>query len=353
MYYIVFLILLFFSIEEILLKRKNAVAFNIMYLLMTLMVIFRYGQLSDYFNYKGIYDKEETLDYDRDPLYSFISISCSELGLSYEGFVLIVGIFTMGVSYPFFVKSCKQSLLSLFIFYCYSFLILPMSGIRQGICLSLMLFGYNLLVSGWKKMFYVLVLVGCFIHLSMIAVLLISLFYDKKWYNNTIIIFVILAMTIVAMVTPDLSKFMVIFEERAFGADGESKMLQIIIRASLIIPVLLFKPEYKTHGYYAKAICIIGYCLYCALSFNTLVSSRVEYYFRTFLCLFASYMVFSEKKINIGVFLMELIVMVHVIIFFKNMNSFIIQGDYNVEKVNMFNFPYISIFDEDELQKYQ
>ena len=49
MYYLVFSILAFFSIIELVSSTKNTYVFNFAYLLMTLMVMFRYGQFADYF----------------------------------------------------------------------------------------------------------------------------------------------------------------------------------------------------------------------------------------------------------------------------------------------------------------
>jgi hypothetical protein len=45
------------------------------------------------------------------------------------------------------------------------------------------------------------------------------------------------------------------------------------------------------------------------------------------------------------------LIAVHVVLFFKNIGAAISQGDY-VESVTVYNFPYISIFDKSEIDKY-
>ena len=335
-------------------KKRNPIWFNISFLLMTLMAMFRYGQLADYFNYKELYEERNAMEEWRDPLYTYFAKCCFDFGLDYEVFIIIVGAFSMGIIYPFFSKYCKYSITALFVFYCYAFLILPMTAMRQGICLSILLWGYHLLMEGKTIKFCLLVLIGGFIHISMFAVFLIPILLHKPWYNSNLIKWIVLGLTIVALITPDLSRYMVVFSDiREFEADSGSRFLQVSIRALLIIPLLLIKPDYKTNGYNAKAICIIGYCMYCILAFNLTYSARIEFYFRVFMCLFVSYSLYSMKKIYLGRLLFSSIIAIHVFLFFKNMGAAIQQGDYNENKVSMFNFPYVSIFDEDELDQYK
>ena len=55
MYQFVLLALVFFSGIEVFTGRKSKLWFNISYFLMTFVAVFRYGQLSDYFNYYNVY----------------------------------------------------------------------------------------------------------------------------------------------------------------------------------------------------------------------------------------------------------------------------------------------------------
>lgn len=320
---------------------------------MTFMAMFRYGQLADYFNYKDLYEGRNSMEEGRDPLFYLFEDFCINLGLDFEIFVIIIGAISMIVIYPFFVKHCQKSITALLVFYSYIFLILPMTAMRQGLCVSLLLWNYSFLIEGKMWRFYVTLLIGCFIHLSMLVAILIPLLYRKTWYNSNLMVFVIIGMTMVALITPDLSHYTMVFGNRAFEADAGSRILQVSIRALLIIPVLLIKPEYKTNGYYAKAICIIGYCVYCLMSFSVLVSARLEFFFRVFMCLLVSFALFSMERTRIFRLLMSSILVIHVFLFFKNMDAAIEQGDYNKDKVSMFSFPYISIFDKDELNQYK
>lgn len=353
MYYFVFSLLLLFSIIEVITKRRNDFWFKTVYLLMTFMVMFRYGQLSDYFNYEGIYYEPETAGI-TDPLYFIVTEFFKTLGFNYEWYVIILGALTMGLAYPFFSKLCKGCITALFVFYSYVFLILPMSAIRQGLCLCVLLCCFNLLIQKKKKSFYIVALGGAFFHFSMLATIGIGLLYDKRWYNGWYVPWGLLGLSVFALVIPDLSMYIPEFlVGKSIGEYQESRLIQIGIRAFLIFPILLIKPQYGTLGYYAKAICIIGYCMYCTLAFSPTISGRLEYYFRVFLCLFVSSIIFIEARIRYVKLILEVVLFIHIGLFFKNINSLIVQGEYDAKKVSMLNFPYISIFDKDELRQYQ
>ena len=147
MYYLVFAILLYASFLEMFLKKKVPLAFYVSYLLMTFMVMFRYEQLTDYSNYEYLYSNWDMPEW-RDPLFRIISNAIKDAGFDFKAYVMIVGAATMGMSLPFFYKICEKSCTALFVFYSYAFLILPMSGMRQGICLAMLLLA---LVKGRQK----------------------------------------------------------------------------------------------------------------------------------------------------------------------------------------------------------
>lgn len=321
---------------------------------MTFMVMFRYGQLSDYTPYEIIYYSPEKAGI-TDPLYFFITDSLNKLGCNFEFFVIIVGALTMGLAYPFFSRLCKGSLTALFVFYCYVFLILPMSAMRQGMCVSVSLLCFNLLLSKKKKLFYLVACLGSFFHISMLCVILIGLLYDRKWFNKTrIILGVLLCLTVFALITPDMTSYIPEFlQSKSLGEYKDSRIIQISLRALLVYPLLLIKPKYGSLGYSAKAICIIGFSLYCLLAFGSTMAGRLEYYYRIYLCLFVSYIIFSGEKVRNGRLFLGLVLILHMVLFYKNIYSFISQGEYNERKVSVLNFPYITIFDKDELKQYK
>ncbi len=351
MYYIVLLTLLFFSLSEIGYRRPSKWIFICVYLVMSCMAIFRFGQLGDYFNYYFLYKNPiYTL---RDPLYFIYVVIFKLLDIDYTVFVGFTEVIIMGLAFPFFYKTCQRSFIALFVFYCYTFLWCPMGAMRQAVCISMLLCSYTLLVERRMLLFYILVVIGFLFHGSFFAVILIGLFYRKSFYNQRWITYAVLGLTVLALVSVNYLQFLGdTFEDRSFsdGESGSDNLVQVALRFFLIIPVLLYKPAYGTDGYYSKAICIIGYAIYCVLSFDVLVAGRMEYYFRTFMCLLVATIALNERTalrhITLYVFLF-----VHIILFFKSFNG-IIGEKYYKKGVTMFTYPYISVFDKAEFDEY-
>ena len=255
-----------------------------------------------------------------------------------------------------------------------------MSALRQAVCLSLLLCSYSMLVEKKKILFFLMVGIGSLIHLSFFAVALIGLLYDIRIYNKPIIIVIAVLATGLMLSGVDLTAVVINrigFENRTIrdvSSGAFDNLIQLALRLILMVPLLLFRPAYGSNGYYAKAICLIGYVLYCLLSSQILVAGRIEYFFRTFLCLFVAelsrglgskYSFISirisprrnrkptAKKAfaNMRMAVLSLFVLAHVVLFYKNLGGFISQGSYK-DNVTIYNFPYISIFDKSAIDYY-
>ena len=358
MYYIVFFFLLLFSVREYNTGQKDRRVFLFSYVLMSCLAIFRYGQLTDYFNYEIAYLDTDTVF--RDPLYGVLMDVFRTLGIRYIYFSMFLDFVAMLLSYRFFSRICQKSQIALFAYYCYTFMLCPMSAIRQSICLSLLLFSFSFLLEKRTKLFYLFTLIGSLIHMSMIAVIIIGPLMKIKSFNKDSVRWVIFASFLMSFFFEKISVLMPSFISERIAAymdgaleSGESNLFQMFLRILLIIPILYIKPPYGSYGYYAKSICIIGFCLYCFLSIEPLTAGRIEYYFRTFIGLFMVYVVFEMKRTKLVNQMIVFLFLIHSVLWIKNINSFIDQGDYNRDKVSIYNFPYISIFDKEELENYK
>lgn len=227
-----------------------------------------------------------------------------------------------------------------------------MNVVRQGIALSLFFVGFMALINGKKKWFYICIVIGGFFHLSLFFAFFVGFLYNLRIYNNWYIVPAIIGVSIFAFVTPDLTASLpAIALERTLGDYDGDRYMKVILRFLIILPILLIKPKYGSNGYYAKAICIMGYFVYCLLAFASGLSSRMEFYFRALVCLFVAYVIYEGRFRQFEKGLVMMLILIHSFLFFKNMEAAVSQNGYN--HADMMNFPYISIFDKDELQKYQ
>ena len=317
---------------------------------MTFMATFRYGQMDDYFNYNINYENPD-IYMDIDPLFGLLILLFKSISLEYTVFVAIISLSCMLLSYRFFCETCKNSCLSLLIFYSYTFMMCPMSSIRQGLCLGLLMYLYPLLINR-SKWYYLWVILGSFIHLSFLIALFIPFILKFHFYNKKIVLFSIVGLTVLAFVGLSIATLLPI-ERITYYEEGEgvSIWLRMILRILIITPVILFKPEENTDGYNAKVICLIGYALYCLFSFNDLVAGRLEYYFRTFMCLFVAYLINNNKRTSRYLSQLGLLLLLHIFLWFKNIDAGIDRMSYK-EGITALNFPYISVFNKAELKEY-
>ncbi len=351
MYYLVLFILIMFSAIEVVSGKRSERWFNVSYFLMTVMATFRYGQMDDYFNYYINYEHPEIYGL-IDPLFGLLIGVFKAFSIGYPVFIALLSLTCMLLSYRFFHKDCGFSCLSLLTFYGYTFMLCPMSSIRQGICLALLMFMFPWLKEKKNKRFYFWVIVGCFIHLSFIVALILPWLLKLKIYNKVIVIYMALGLTAFAIVGISVTAFLPL-ERLATYQEGEgaSIIIRMALRILIIIPVLLFEPEEGTDGYYAKAICLIGYAMYCVLSFNDLVAGRLEFYFRSFICLYAAFLVQNYVRTSRMLANLGLLMFVHIFLWIKNVDAAIDRMNYK-EGITAFNFPYISVFNKAELNEY-
>ncbi len=353
MYYLILFILVLFSTIEVLTGKRSERWFNVSYLLMTAMATFRYGQMDDYFNYYINYEHPEIYGL-IDPLFGLLIGLFKAFSIGYPVFIALLSLTCMLLSYRFFYKNCGYSCISLLMFYSYTFMMCPMSSIRQGICLALLMYMFPLLVEKKNKQFYIGVFVGCFLHLSFIIVLILPFLLKLKIYNKVFVIYLIVGLTIIAFLGISVATLLPIDRVTAYEdseGGGGSVFIRMALRALIIAPVLLFKPDEETEGYYAKAICLIGYGIYCVLSFNDLVAGRLEYYFRSFIFLYAAFLVQNFLRTSRMLAHLSLLMLVHVFLWFRNIDAGIDRMAYK-EGITVLNFPYISVFNKAELNEY-
>ena len=182
LYWSVFILLLFFSVKEVVQKRINSRMFNILWLILVLMVCMRQGQGSDYYNYELIYNHAErninnylNLFTENDFGFLFINYVAIKLGLTYKVFISLFSLLSMICLYPFFLRICNKSILALFIFYTSSFyLTYIFSAVRQGFVMAFFLgFVYHFIEKKKYFLYYFFILLLSTIHLSALVLLIL------------------------------------------------------------------------------------------------------------------------------------------------------------------------------------
>lgn len=358
MYYIIFFLIIVSILFEFYSRSKNKMVFNFVYILMTIMVVFRYGQGTDYFGYMYHYYNVDlsSIVYQKDIGYSLLIFFSNELGVSFELFSAFFGLLTMALFYPFFKKTCGGSMLPMLIFYAYVLLIFPMSGIRQGFTLALLLgILYPLLVEKKYLYFYVFLILGSFIHLSLIICAIFPILLNFK-INKRLYVIVFIVMSVINFLNLNLYIYIPFELPGNRGIDLASAEDAVNLSGKLlrfvIIFILLIIPEkyYSHNSIKIRNIVFTGYIVYSLLSFVGTVAGRIEIYFRVFEMLLLFLLLYENKIKNIIIY-QYVFVLFYSILFFKNINSQIVQGEYI--NTSILSYPYVTIFNPDKIEIYR
>lgn len=362
MYYIIYLIIGATVVKEVLHRHVNGLFFGFIYAILIIMLVFRYGQGQDYFNYQQLYNEIGYLG-DISPFlllarpdigYAILCYVSYSFQLPFPLFLAFISIVTMYWFYLFFVRYCDKSILSLFFFYSVIYLIYPFSIIRQGIVIAFFVGVLFPLIENHKYVkycFYVVVLST--IHLSAIILLLFPIMWNarltKKWM---LMIFILLSVSMffeIHMFSYIPINF--INDRISHYTDSASSNLILakIVRFLIVFPIFFLPNKWLKEDTYLlkmRSMLFFGYVVYALLSFSELTASRLWGYFLVFECLMLFRILCKKSFLKLRFFLLGYYILLNSILWFKDINGFIQQGEY--QNCTFFTYPYISIFDDED-----
>ena len=369
MYNLLFVILLLFSFLEFFGKNNKIVAKSI-FILMLFMVIFRYGQGTDYFNYIYLFnytaDNFESALLNKD--FSIVTQEISFAALSYiwikvlhftpESLTALYSFISFLLVWLFIKKFSLKPITSLLFFYCTFFLIYPFSAIRQSVCISIFIFFLipYLQSKNYLKYYMISILLFTF-HYSSIILFIIPIVNSIKNYKITQVYIIssiafIIGLLFYQFLFPFFSAIDIIAGK--INVYTEKVTLDFI---SLFLRIMLFVFVLQTWKIFERnsirdlflKIYILGFLLYLIFMASSLISSRINVYMRYIeMILLVDFLVyFFFKKWN-RIISYSFIIAIMTVLHIKNINSFIDQGPYYSE-VNIINYPYVSVFNKEKI----
>lgn len=361
--YILFGVVLFLcSLFEFLSKRTNKYVYFALFVGLTLMLCFRYGQGTDYFAYHYIYEYvPKTLSLSKllasSSLHSeigwkFLCAFSKIIGLDFYTFAAVIGIITMLLLHLFIKKHCPLKITALFIAYPTLYLTYISSGMRQAlvICffLSVLL---DLYAKKKYRYFFVLVLLCSLIHTaSLILLIMLSASLRKTLvkYQDRLV----LASWVVGIFF-SIFTIRITFLGRTFS--NESSSTSYIAVAERVLTYILLRLVYISYSrrtkeqnqfldtmMYLYGICLILYGLFFSMPTT---SSRICYFFKAVeIVLFTTLMASSRKDVPAAAILFGYIAVLSLVMLYKNIDSYIHQGLYYAAYSNAWTFPYNNLF---------
>lgn len=370
LYLIVWLLICFFAIKDFAFKssqKTREIEFAILILILSFMLIFRFGQGTDYFGYR----------------YNYNSLSAEKIDFAVMrhvhgefGFLLLCNLFRV-LKAPFellvactaacemwcFCRFCVyfkiDNALVLVLAYPTLYMTYFVSSLRQGIIMAVFLGVLLPMFLNKKYGQYIIVMILCAtIHSSALFFLLNFVLIKIKRTKTVWLCCFLSWVTGIILTLPALRNILISLGIEAINyyiEDGGSGISITTICERLFFlglvtwVYLALKRKEEVTPVYQKIYCIylVAMSLYGLFIWDTFLASRfcsvmrpVELYLLV---------IGNEKlKLEIQRVLFYFLVALESMMFIKNINSYIIQGNYR-ENTTILSYKYVSIFNEKEI----
>lgn len=373
MWYItVCLFLTIFSIAEFS-KRKPTTKrlFNVIWFVLTCMLVFRYGQGTDYYEYSMIYNSvDEEGSFFVNALahgeigWYILNLIGVKLGMSFELFLGIVSLVEMVFVRIFIQRYSPYMILSLLLLYPTFYLTVCYSTLRQALVLCLFLgVGITLLLEKMTVKYIVLIFFLTLIHSS--AVILSILPFLLDWKKNKYYLIVGFLLVIIGTKYVETS----IDQDSIKGYIGGSVSI-----AGILVRVILFLFIWKLYVSCKNElidrmsievllfrIYFVGFAISIFFFNSATLSQRLTIPLKAVEIVLIPILLYknrqgikdkcSKAKRNYILPLFITLLAIMNVEFIKNIYSYIEQGNYYTW-VTPLDYPYSSVFDKDEIRKY-
>lgn len=368
MYVLMWVIVILFAIIGFLDRKYDTVLFKIEFCLMTLALVFRYGQGTDYFGYSMDYlDIPSKLDFHYlfhndnhgEVGFLFVCEIFKSFGCTFVIFACIFALITMILVYKGIRNIPEYKTVSLLLFFPTYYCTFCYSAIRQGFVIAIVLsISIPALLEEKKAKYIVSVIIGSLFHSSVLILFLIPIGLKIfKRNKKTCLIFSVLCGFILAIL---LRVFGIKYGYYIYYSPSYAA---IIIR---VIMLLIMTRMYKVAGKNDDTINLaynyyfLGICIFFALSAMSFISNRITIYFKECEVILFPMLLTKLRIDNRFIHISEIVrrrvvcclLLICLVETGKNLESYVRQGEYN-EGIHFYNYPYVSIFDKHNIFKYR
>lgn len=367
LYIIVWLFLCVLTIKEAATSVKSSkptTSFWICFLVLAMMLFFRYGQGTDYFGYRYNYYQipDFAITFPKYNVHGELgySLLCNVFRvchLPFESFVLCISIIQMGAMLAFYKRYQIATPFALMLSVPTLYMTYFMSSIRQGVAIALFLGILFPMLENKNYVAYIGLLLVCVSFHSVAVVFLLLPFVQMLHRISTLQILAVLSwLGGLALATPEGQTLV-----KSLGIEGVNFYLgQISISLTActerlillaIVTWLYIKLEKggKCNNTFrlAYSVYLVSMMLYGGLLWNSLIASRTSAVLRFVeIYLFA----YGVRQMNRGSRYLTVITLLALQTFMlsKNVTTAIQEGAYKTG-VNVLNYPYVSVVDPEKI----
>lgn len=328
--------------------EKQRLGFFALMLLIGLWLLasLRYGNGSDYFSYAFIYEymPENFVDAFYSELHSetgfkWLIVLAKNLGLSYQAFLSVISGIIMLLIGRVVLKESPLPVVSVTIFYYVYFMIYPMSAIRQGLALAIVVYAFTqFFMKGRHIRFILTVLIASTIHLGAISILLaylIPLLYNRKTLRNVLLMIAVLYVLLANVANLNYTILIQVLGLWQYSSYFETPVTTIIIpiisKLLLYAVVLVFysmnknkiSPDDKFYFY----MYTIGTLLFLSLA-QAPLATRLLDFFTVFEIILIPSLLYKAGRQSLVHLSTVAVFALFSVIFVKDLSSFTYEQDY-------------------------
>lgn len=363
-----YFILLFILCAGVLLQQLfndlvNRKVYLILFIILFGILVFRYGQGTDYFAYKRIYNQiTRTTAFSSNLHTEFgfkvIGLVLKYVELPFEAFIGLFATLSMFLTHKAVIRfiPSKYSALFLLLLFPMIYLTYFFSGIRQGFVIALFLGVLlpALLEKSYLK-YYLICILSVSIHTSAFILLFVPIvpFINRKGF---LVLSLASTLFLVLSIITDLWQLVYLWINISYLGLTEFSIFGILDRLFMVLLIILLSKEEEPIPVEIQMlikIYYIGFCIALALGNIPLFSQRLTAPIKAIEILLlpnllhirhSNSKVAEKNSIPLLIFVLFLYSFVFTA---KNINAFIFQQGY--VDTSIFNYPYISIFNKGKI----
>lgn len=358
-YLSIFVLLLVCSLVH---EKKDVSYFFVMCVLYFVFLALRYGQGTDYFNYKTLYllNPEQYENFfvnsyknATEPLFFLLNVFARQCGLGFQFVIIFCALICVGCSFFFIKKFSVYKLFSFFILYTNYFFYFQ-SAIRQSVAMVIIATAiFNYVKQKKKCFYYLLVCLAMMFHTSAIIgvvipfILRINLKFIFNPFNFLCIAILSIVLSvfipkilvlIISLINPRYSYY-----SSNFSTNYGAILLRFIL--SFLVIYLTRKNKIDEFSRKIAVLYLVGNLIYFSVSSISILSRLSDYF--SFLEVILIPNIVTKPKMNDLKCSFCVFILLFSALFIKDIGE--AQKQDNYYSKDIFDYPYITVFNKERV----
>lgn len=368
LYHIVFVLLIAGAVWEHLQKRTPPKLYAFAYFVLSAMLCLRFGQGQDYFSYAAIYyslpqnvlEAIQNQEIHSEPGWKILCLLFRSAGAQFPVLVFVVSVYIMALFLRFLkIYGGDRKFLILVLCYHTLFMSYFVSSLRQAIVLATFLGAMLPWLQSKKYIRYCIVTcLFAMLHSVSLVLLILPVVCLVRLKFKDLVVLVVLGLLLGILLTI-VNIPLVLQKILPIVYLGTSEISVIAIAERILtFAVVTFcyylyldgrEPDPEEPLMLVYKIYAIGIFLYGLMIWSALISSRTVYVMKTVEVILIGASMYKCKKV--GVVVLTYCLLLSAVMYVKNIDSYLIQGNY--QNATVVDYPYVSIFNQKDILNYR